>query len=76
MGRILFRNGVVSTTSVEEEQAGATVEVESVIHEGIFNFKYFLKLQGIADTIDLSTYPKPCLFMGENIKGVIIGMRA
>lgn len=75
MGRILFRNGIVSTTSEEEEQAGASVEVEGITYEGVYNFKYLLKLQGIANTIDFTAYPKPCQFIGDNIKGVIMGMR-
>lgn len=74
MGRIRLRHGVVRTSDIDEE-AGASVNVEGLDCEAVFNFKYFNKLLGVAKTIDLASYPKPCAFVGDNIKGVIIGMR-
>ena len=58
-----------------EAAAGATFEIEKELNYAVFNAKYFLKLKGIAEQIDLSTYPRPCLFKGPNLRGVIMGMR-
>lgn len=72
--RVYFIGNKITTVN-HDAAAGATFEIEKELNYAVFNAKYFLKLKGIAQTIDLSTYPRPCLFKGKNIRGAIIGMR-
>lgn len=73
MGRIYFKEGSISTHS--EQAEGACVDIDSINFNGIYQIEMFNLMRGIATTIDLSTYPKPCLFMGKMLRGAIIGMR-
>jgi len=72
--RVYFKDNLVTTT-LHDAAVGATVELDEMVPYSVFNAKYFLKLKGIAEQIDLSTYPRPCLFKGPNLRGVIMGMR-
>lgn len=72
--RVYLEKGFLKTSPVEGE--GATYEIEDFPHSGVYHFKILKLLQGLVTTIDFSTYPKPCLFFGEKLRGAIIGMRA
>ena len=74
LGRIFFTEGKVSTLQ-GEEGSGAIVEVEGIPAEGCYHFKQLLLLEKAIKTIDFSTYPAPCLFRGDFIRGAIIGFR-
>lgn len=71
--RVFFKPGYVATTL--EEDSGAVAEVEGVPDGGVFDIHQFLKLAGIIQKMDLTQYPDPCLFTGDNIRGAIIGKR-
>lgn len=43
--------------------------------KGIFNIDMLQILKGVANKIDFTKYPKPCPFLGDRIRGVIIGMK-
>lgn len=73
LGRVIFQPGKLMTS--RDDGHGATFEVEGLENEGIYNIKYLQSLKDIATSIDLSKYPAPVLFFGENIRGAIIGMR-
>ena len=73
VGKVIFLPGKIATS--REEGVGATFEVEGLENVGIYNIKYLQSLKDIATKIDLSGYPGPSLFFGENIRGAIIGMR-
>ena len=73
VGKVIFLPGKIATS--REEGVGATFEVEGLENAGIYNIKYLQSLKDIATKIDLSGYPGPSLFFGENIRGAIIGMR-
>lgn len=73
MGRVTFHNSTVCTSLVEGE--GASFEVNGLKHEGSYNVEMLASLQDVAHTIDLSSYPKPCIFYGDRLRGAIIGMR-
>ncbi len=68
-----FKDGVMKTS--EEEGDGASVEYPEITENFAFNGKQLLKLAGVADTIDFSLYPAPCLFFGDSLRGAIVGMR-
>jgi len=73
MGRVYFNDGFVATTI--EESEGARVELGEWFSEvqGVYIGKVFLLMQPIMTTIDLTHWPKPCPFAGNNLRGVIIG---
>lgn len=74
MGRIFFSQGRVSTHTDENEGAGH--EVLSLQHSGVYAYDMLMCIKGIAKTVDWSTYPNPCMFFGERVRGAIIGMKA
>lgn len=74
LGRVFFREGHVCTHEVEGE--GASYDVPGLTTAGVYNVEMLSLLQGIAKTIDLTAYPKPCLFTGERLRGAIVGMKA
>jgi DNA polymerase III sliding clamp (beta) subunit (PCNA family) len=73
-GRIYFRDGAIHTHDNESE--GSSFELEGAT-QGVFNVEILQLLEGVADTIDWSTYPKPCVFYGKegHLRGAVIGMR-
>ena len=72
MGRIYFSKGLISTHAQPAE--GACHEVESLTAEGLYNVEMLALLENGVETIDWSTYPRPCLFFGGRMRGAIIGM--
>lgn len=72
--RVYIARGNVSTTILDGD--GASYALEDFKHEGVYQIKILMALKGIATTIDFSTYPKPCLFMGDKLRGALIGMRS
>jgi len=73
-GRIFLTNGSVSTTLADSE--GASVEVQEIQHEACFHGKYLLLLKDAAKTISFENAPNPCPFYGDNLRGIIAGMRS
>lgn len=71
--RIYLRDGRVATST--EEGDGALVEVPELVANGCFHVSQVVALGEVAQTIDWSQYPAPCLFFGENVRGVIAGIR-
>ena len=70
--RVFFLNDSVVTSLAEG--TGASVSVPGLTGGPCFNVKHFLKLEDTVEEIDLSLYPRPCLFRGKNIRGAIVGM--
>jgi len=71
---IHIRNGCLCTSAIDDE--GAQIEVGDLGIEGAcFNVKQFIKLHSIANEVDFTTFPKPCGFFGDSLRGVFIGMR-
>ena len=63
----------ISTAPLEYDEC-TSYEVETGAVESVYNADVLLQLKGVANTIDLTTYPKACLFYGEKLRGAIIGM--
>lgn len=72
-GKVFLRGGYLATAANPDE--GAEFYVPGMKDEGIFNIEMLQILKGVVTTIDLSLYPKPCPFMGDRLRGVIVGMR-
>lgn len=73
LGRIYIRGGIVSTNQNSEE--GAEFIIPGMDTEGLFNIEMLQLLEGVATSVDFASYPSPCLFYGENLRGAIVGMR-
>ena len=72
--RVYIGDGVMRTTLTEGE--GASFEVPDYQYNGVFQRPMLMLLKGVAHSIDFTTYPKPCIFYGERLRGAIIGMSA
>lgn len=72
-GQIFIKDGIVSTHDTPDE--GASVEVVGMVDDGSYQLEMINLLNGVAVTADFSTYPRPCLFYGDRLRGAIIGMR-
>jgi DNA polymerase III sliding clamp (beta) subunit (PCNA family) len=71
--RVYFLNTRMAT--VPDDGLGASVDLAGLPEQGIYNIKQLQLLEAIAETIDLSQYPAPCLFYGDRVRGAIVGMR-
>jgi DNA polymerase III sliding clamp (beta) subunit (PCNA family) len=74
IGRIYFSEQGISTEPDRENCA--SYDINNFNHSGIYNYEMLMKLKGVAKTIDFSQYPAPCLFMGDRVRGAIIGIKA
>lgn len=70
---VYFVDNLVCASS--DLTTGANFEVESSGLTGVYNIEKLQLLKGTAKTIDWSTYPKPCIFYGERLRGAIVGMK-
>ena len=73
LGKVYIKEGVVSTHVDADIGANYTIEDKSL--GGIYNHEMLALLDGVATSIDMATYPRPCLFFGDNLRGAIIGMK-
>jgi hypothetical protein len=72
LNRLYFKDGRISTHPIED--SGASMEC-SMAQVGIFNAKQILLLEGLATNIDFSSYPRPSIFYGENVRGLLVGIK-
>lgn len=73
-GRVIFEAGCAKTHFEDEE--GGFVEVTGSTMQGVYALEMFALLKGVAREADFSTYPNPCLFYGDRLRGAIIGRKA
>lgn len=74
LGAIHLHDNAI-TTGVHDTD-GATVVIEGLAGAvGTYNIKQFMLLDGVATSFDLTTYPAPCLFYGDGVRGAVVGMR-
>lgn len=72
MGRVAFSNGCIRT---HESNDGAEYALEGFSFEGIYQIDMLLLLQNVATSADFTSYPKPCVFYGDRLRGAIVGMK-
>ena len=74
-GRIFVSPDALSTS--QEKDDGATLQAVDLPQSacGAYNVDQFLKLEGSATALDWSRYPAPCVFYGDDLRGVIIGTK-
>lgn len=72
LNRVLFRPGMLCTHDGED---GASYDVEGLDVPGAYNLEMLALLEGAATAIDFTTYPRPCMWRGERLRGAIVGLR-
>lgn len=73
LGRVYFAEGCLRTH--EEEGVGAVAALDGFSYEGAYALEMLRKIETVADIIDWSLYPRPCLFFkGETLRGAIVGV--
>lgn len=73
LGRVTFHEGALCTSLTDGD--GARYELADLTYPGSYNVDMLASLKGVALTIDFTTYPGPCIFQGDRLRGAIIGMR-
>lgn len=71
--RIVFEPGLMRT-HMDGENEGSSYELPWLKNKSTFPLPMLMKLEGVAHSMDLTMYPKPCAWFGENIRGLIVGM--
>lgn len=70
--RVYMVDGALRTHTDPEEGAAYELDLPA---EGLYNLQMLSLLESVVNSIDLSRYPEPALFFGDNLRGAIIGMR-
>ena len=73
-GRVIFEAGIAKTHIDPDE--GSSVEIDGSTMTGIYSLEIFALLKGVALQADFTTYPRPCLFFGDKLRGAIVGRKA
>lgn len=73
IGNVYFKDGQLMTHL--EDDVGSKYKLEGFDHTGCYHYDMLKLLEGCAERIDWSTYPNPCVFHGEEVRGVIVGRR-
>jgi len=68
---IYFIDGEVATDY--EDNIGARFKLEGLPEKACFLLTQLQDLEDVATHVDFHSYPKPCLFYGNNLRGAIIG---
>lgn len=72
---IYFHNGGMHTfdPTMEGEQEGSSYLLEDFPFDGCYVLEMLQLLEGHVEQIDLSSWPKPCMFFAGRMRGAIIG---
>ena len=73
MGRVFIKESTLLTHIDAAE--GASFDVPGFNFEGVYQIEMLKLLNGVAKQIDFSSYPDPCIFYGDRLRGAIVGMR-
>lgn len=72
--KVIFTVGAVSTT-VDDKEEGGHVDLPGSMMQGAYTRRMLMMLKGVAKEVDFSTYPQPCMFFGDGVRGAILGRR-
>lgn len=73
LGQVFIKEGFMHTH--EDINEGASFDIDWPYKESMFSLEMLSLLEGVAKQVDFNTYPSPCLFYGDRLRGAIIGMR-
>lgn len=72
--RVYINNGLLTTS--QEEESGASYELDGIEFVGCYNMAMFALLKGVVERADFTLYPDPAMFFGGPMRGAIVGMVA
>lgn len=72
MERVVFESNRVTTGNTTD---ATSYELPGLPSAGAYNCGQLLGLRGVAERIDFNRYPGPVPFVGDNLRGVILGLR-
>lgn len=72
MGRVYLLGDRIATS--RELNDGASIDIP-VANGPIFHASQLRMLQNVATKINFAVYPKPCYFVGNKLRGVIVGLK-
>jgi hypothetical protein len=70
--RVYLKDSALRTSLDEDE--GSVYELPGLPFEGCYNMQMLGLLEDVVTSIDMTLYPDPCIFYGENLRGAIVGM--
>lgn len=73
LGQVYLKEKMLHTH--EDPAEGASFEIDWPYPDSIFSLEMLRLLEGVAKEVDFSTYPSPCMFYGDRLRGAIVGMR-
>jgi len=73
MQRLYFNKDSVSTSSNDGE--GASYDIEGFDYQGVYQMETFELIKPFVNCIHFASYPAPCLFYGDRLRGALVGMR-
>lgn len=73
LGQVFLKEGLMHTH--EDPNEGASFDIDWSHGDAIYSLDMLQLLEDIAISADFTTYPAPCIFYGERLRGAIIGMR-
>lgn len=72
--RVIFEPGLMRTHAKHSEE-GAQIELDWLTESSTYALPMLQKLEGVAEKIDLSQYPEPVPWVGNSLRGVLVGLR-
>lgn len=76
VGRVHFGGGSMGTVPLGQED-GSHYDIPQLVHDGVWQVDMLQLLEGVAELIDFSMWPRPALFTGKNgwLRGALAGLR-
>lgn len=76
-GTVFLTSTGMSTMAADGEGAGFDIEIPGVTDMQAYHHRQLMLLSEVADTIDWSAYPRPCMFRGAGgrLRGALVGQR-
>lgn len=76
LGHLYFRGTDISTTKGGIADGGAIIEMPGLPERGCYHVKHLNKVLEAADEADFSKYPEAVPFIGNNIRGMMLGIKS
>lgn len=73
--RIYFRGTDVASKKEGAVQGGALFEMTNIPDRGVYQVAYLKDVLDVATQIDLTRYPAPIPFLGDKLRGAMVGLR-
>lgn len=71
--QVFFTPGAISTTG--DSETGTQITSAFAPAEGCYNIDQLLLLKEVANRFDFASYPNPCSFYGDRLRGMLVGIK-